>query len=493
MKKGYLELVVFCSGAVVMVLELVAARTIAPYFGTSLVIWTSLIGVILGSLSLGYWLGGQLADKKAEPRILAWILWCGAITIAVTVLIKEIFLSEISLIFPDLRVSSVVATLFLFAPTSILLGMVSPYTVKLKLKYLERTGRAVGNLSALSTLGSIFGTFLAGFFLIAWLGHTQLLIALSLTLLLLSFLTASNKWLPGRLLTLFICLSLFPLQKAVSASFSQRKGHDLDTAYNRVLIYEDTDPESRRPIRRMSISHENSSAMFLDGDDLVFKYTRFYDLGAHFVPGFKKTLLLGGAAYSYPKHFLLTYPKAEIEVVEIDPGLTRLAQKYFGLKANNRLRIDHQDGRVFLNQNRQTYDLIFGDAFQSFYSVPYQLTTREAVQRMSESLTPGGAALVNIISSIEGDTGQFLRAEYATYKSVFPQVYIIPVTYPDEGETIQNLMLVALKSETTASFSSSDPLLNSYLTNRWSAPIVEDMPVLTDELAPVDQYIRKLM
>ncbi|MFH1533488.1 MAG: fused MFS/spermidine synthase, partial [Nitrospirota bacterium] len=163
MKKYILEIIVFFSGAIVMVLELVGSRVLAPYVGTSILVWTSLIGIILGSLSLGYYLGGRIADKKASFRILAFILFSAAILITLTTLIKSPVLTFIQTSIRDLRTASVVATILLFTPASIALGMVSPYSVKLKLHRLEATGRTVGNLYALSTIGSIVGTFLAGF------------------------------------------------------------------------------------------------------------------------------------------------------------------------------------------------------------------------------------------------------------------------------------------------------------------------------------------
>ena len=170
MKKYSLEIIVFVSGAVVMVYELVGSRIFAPYLGTSLVVWTSLIGVILGSLSLGYWWGGRLADKKPQAQILAFVLLGAAFFVGSTVFFQASVLFYLQEVFTDLRFSSILGAVVLFAPASVLFGMVSPYTVKLKLEKLSLSGATVGQLYAISTIGSIVGTFAGGFFLVPFLG-----------------------------------------------------------------------------------------------------------------------------------------------------------------------------------------------------------------------------------------------------------------------------------------------------------------------------------
>lgn len=174
--KYLLEIVVFVCGAVVMIFELVGSRVLGPYFGTSIVVWTSLIGIILGSLSLGYYLGGKIADKKSSFKGLSLIIFFAAISIGLTVIIKDFWLFVLQNSFTDIRTSSVLASLSLFLPASVFLGMVSPYAVKLKLKNLNTSASTVGTLYAISTIGSIFGTFLSGFYLIPHFGTNKLLI-----------------------------------------------------------------------------------------------------------------------------------------------------------------------------------------------------------------------------------------------------------------------------------------------------------------------------
>lgn len=489
--KYILETTVFICGAVVMIFELVGSRVLGPYFGTSIFVWTSLIGIILGSLSLGYYLGGKIADKNPSFRSLSLIIFLSAVCIGLTILIKDFLLVFLQINSSDIRTTSVIASLILFLPTSVLLGMVSPYAVKLKLNSLNTSGSTVGNLYAISTAGSIFGTFLSGFYLIPHFGTNKLLIILSITLILTSIVLFTRQFKKIKLCTLIIFIFGWGAISGFNYSFEKSGFIDVDTGYNRIWIYDHLDEKSTKTIRTLSINNENSSSMFLDSNELVNEYTKYYHLSKHFNPGFKKTLMLGGAGYSYPKDFLLKYPEATIDVVEIDPKVTELAKKYFRLKENSRLTIYHKDGRVYLNKTQKKYDIIFGDAFSSHYSLPYQLTTKEAVQKKYDILNDKGVVILNIISSIEGEKGQFLRAEYATYKSIFPQVYLFPVKEPDDEDEVQNIILVALKSEQNQAFNNTDLELNEYLQHLWKKEIDTDKPVLTDDYAPVDYYISK--
>ena len=491
--KYILEIAVFICGAVVMIFELVGSRVLGPYFGTSIFVWTSLIGIILGSLSLGYYFGGRIADKKPNFNILSLIIFLAAVFIGLTILIKGFLLVLLQVNVSDIRVSLIIASLILFSPASILLGMVSPYAAKLKLDSLNTSGATIGNLYAISTAGSIVGTFLSGFYLIPHFGTTRLLIILAIILIIVSFFLAAKKFVKIRSAVFFVMIVGWFTLNGFNYLLVGSGFIDIDTAYNRIWIYDRNHLETNKLIRIMGINNENHSSMFLDSDELVNEYTKYCHLSKVFNPDFKKTLIIGGAGYSYPKSFLLKYPEATIDVVEIDPKVTELAKIYFRLKEDPRLTIYHEDGRVFLNKTAEKYDVIFGDAFSSRHSLPYQLTTQEAVQKKYNILNNDGVVILNIISSIEGDKGQFLRAEYATYKSIFPQVFLFPVREPDNGAKVQNIILVALKSEATSAFSSADLKLDGYLGHLWQKEVDTDRPILTDDYAPVDYYVSKTL
>lgn len=475
-----------------MAYEITGSRVLAPYVGTSIIVWTSLIGIILASLSIGYWLGGRLADKRPHVGGLAFLLFAAAILVALTALIKEIVLMMIAGSGFDIKTNTIIASIVLFTPASIILGMVSPFAVRLKLSALTTSGATVGLLYALSTVGSIVGTFLAGFYLVPNFGVSTILFLLALILLLLSVLLAPKQLLLAKAVfaTVFLGGSAFGDALTSQAAFYD-EAIDLSTTYNRVLIRKGE--RNDRPIREMMISNEHSSAMYLDGNDLVYEYTKFYHLARHFFPDFKSGLVLGGAGYSFPKSFLQTYPDAKLDVVEIDPGLTAIAREYFDLPDDPRLTIHHEDARTFLNTTDKTFDVIFGDAFNSQYSIPFHLTTKEAVQKKFDILSDKGVVILNVISAVEGDRGKFLRAEYATYKEIFPHVLVFPVRDNRSGDRVQNIILVASKNPQLPPSTSRDSEINRYLQQYWSKEIPLDMPVLTDDYAPVDYYISHIL
>lgn len=490
MGKFKLEIIVFISGAVVMIFELVGSRVLAPHLGSSIFTWTSLIGVILGSLSLGYWLGGKWADKGVSYHTLGRILLVAGVLLALTNLVKEPFLIFLTNMISDIRLASLVGALVLFSLPSILLGTVSPYAVKLKIISVETSGATVGNLYAISTLGSIVGTFSAGFWLIPFFGSTRIIYILALVLALLSLFAALKKNFKASLFFIFVWTILTIINPAYFALYGVK---DFDTQYSRVLIYDSRDKETQRPIRVMNIDKMSSSAIFLDGEDLVFDYLKYYRLSQHFNPLAKKSLLIGGAGYVHPRDFLKMFPEASMDVVEIDPKLTALARQYFALEDSPRLRIYHQDGRMFLNKTSNKYDLVFMDAFSSMFSLPYQLTTQEAIKKIYGALEDRGVVLVNIISLLDSEKGDFLQAEYSTYKSVFPQVYLFPVRSLTRTDQVQNILLVALKSKDQPEFTSSNSEYNEYLSHLWPKDIFNQKMILTDEYAPVDYQIAKML
>lgn len=484
MRRFALEIIVFMTGAVVMTLEITASRLLAPYMGTSLPVWTSIIGVILASLAVGYWLGGRLADRRSDTHTLALLLLLPAGWILLIVLCNEPLLAALV---GNFRISlitlSTIATVLLLAGPSVLLGMVSPYAVKLKLQTLANAGSVVGRLGALATVGSIVGTFLAGSVLLSLLGTRSVFLLLAATLVLLSLLCGSMRR-TQLALTLVIFLATAGL---AFASTENPRRIDIDTDYSRIWVLDDG------VVRTLYIGGSTHSAMFVSRpDSLVYEYTKYYRLAKHFRPDLTRTLMIGGGAYSYPKIFLREFPKASMDVVEIDPMVTDIARKHFELKDDPRLTIFHEDGRVFLNRGGEQYDVIFGDAFGSYYSLPYQLTTLESVRRTYDLLTPNGLTIINTISSLEGRKSKFFRAEYHTLKKVFPHVYAFPVT-TDDPRVVQNIMLVAAKGTDSLPLHSDNPEFDEMLQKNWQKPISDDLPILTDDFAPVDQYIGELL
>lgn len=482
-----------------MVFELIGSRIVAPYVGTSIYVWTSLIGVILGSLSLGYYYGGRLADARPHTKPLAIVIFISAIAILFSTIVKDVVSGIISLLPFSIELKSLLISVILFAPASFLLGMVSPYAVRLRMKNIERAGGTSGNLYAVSTFGSIVGTFVAGFYLIPHFGSFFSLILLSVILVLIAaFLLGGEirhylrRYFSSIFLPLLFFLMIYPTFLVV---FKNRNlVVDIDTEYSRIFVTKGVDYVTKRPI--MSLSTDpfgTEAAVFVDDpNDLVFNYTKFFKMVEIIKPDAKNALMIGGCVYTYPRDFLKNFPQANMDVVEIDPGMTAVAKKYFALKDDARMNIIHEDGRIYLNSNIKKYDVVFVDAFNSFSSIPFQLTTIESVKKNFEALTPDGVVFVNILSAIEGDKGKFLRAEYATYKNVFPNVYVFALGVPKDGSVNQNIVLVATKSSKPIDFSvaKADSLLLKYSEKLWTRPIATDVSILTDDFAPVESYKR---
>lgn len=491
MKKYTLELIVFFSGAVVMILELVGARIMAPYLGTSIVVWTGLIGIVLASLSIGYSIGGRFADQGPTMGRLSMIILTSGLLIAFSTMIHTPVLSMLMQSGLGIYMNVILATTILFGPPSIGLGMITPYAVKMKIKSLETSGRTVGRMYALSTIGSIAGTFLSGFVLVAFFSSTNILFFLAISMGLLSLL-ATWKPAPSAKFALIFIGILGIVTVNSYRSMAQEKGfYDIDSKYNRIQIFQGAEQESGRMVRVATTSPDRyQSAMYIDDPtELILEYTKYFRLIKHFNPEIESALMLGGGAYSFPKYYLHALPDARIDVVELDPTFTRVAKKYFFLEDDPRLNIIHMDARSYLNKRPDKFDAIIADVFSGSYYIPFQMTTVEAVEHMYQALNPGGIVLMNIISSIEGRNSRYFQAQLQTFQQVFPQVFAFLVDSVDKPEINQNIIIAALKSDTPAFFTNHDPELNQMLQNIWTGDIQYELPVLTDNFAPVDRYL----
>ena len=474
-----------------MVYEIVGSRILAPFIGTSTYVWTSLIGVILAALSMGYWLGGRLADDKPDVKILASAILAAAGLVSITTVAKEVVLSLIAALPFWLEVKAVLAALVLFAPASVALGFVTPFAVRLRMASVGDAGKTVGRLYALSTIGSIAGTFAAGFFLIPFVGSVRTLYLIAgslfvLSLLLVPFSLSRNH--VSVLLLLLLGITASELWRQML--WRSHEIIDLDTEYSRVQVYRATDEAKERPIRALSFDpFSTQSAMYIDGDELVFEYTKFYHLIRAVKPDFQRTLMIGGAGYSFPKSYLAAYPNAELDVVEIDPEMTRIAREHFRLTEDPRMRVVHEDGRVFLNNAEAgRYDAVLVDAFGSLFSIPFHLTTVEAVRHVDRALKDDGVVVMNIGSAIRGPASNFMQAEFHTYQEVFPYVHLFKVR-PERPDTdLQNLIILACKRECMPSADKGDEFIDSLRSRLYTDQLPLDRPVLTDDLAPVERY-----
>lgn len=490
LKQWILGTAVFVCGAVVMIFEIVGSRMVSPFIGTSTYIWTCLIGVILASLSVGYWLGGRLADRRPEPKLLALVIFSAGGLISVAALIKDILLSFIGAAPAALEFKALAGAVLLFAPASVCLGLVTPFAVRLNITTVEATGKIVGRLYALSTVGSIAGTFAAGFFLIPFLGTNRTLYAISAALILVSAvvfpLSSARSTVAG--LLIFVISIVF--NETYDHMLSEKGIFDIDTQYSRVRVFQTVDPVSGKKIRALATDpYFVQSAVFLDSDDLVLAYTRYYHLLRHFKAEPLNTLMIGGAGYTFPREYLRTYQHSRIDVVEIDPRITQIARDQFRLEDDPRLNIVHEDGRMFINRAEgSAYDAVLIDAFGSLFSVPYHLTTIEAVEGVHRVLKEDGIVILNLGSSLSGSGSRFLQAELRTYRNVFPRVSVFTVNKDKTSEQLQNLIIVGCKSASCDLTNGESETIAELLRHRYTAELPLEENILTDDLAPVEYY-----
>jgi spermidine synthase len=492
----------FLTSFCIMVVEIVAGRILAPFLGVSLYTWTSIIGVVLAGISIGARLGGIVADRFPRFSTLGWILLFSSITSLFVPPVADLLGS--TYFFGNLMARTLfVATLIFLAP-SCLLGMVSPVAVKLALVDIENTGSIAGKMYAISTTGSIIGTFAAGFWLISFLGTRNLLFFMGVLLLLagLFFLTLGRT---AKLVLVVISIAavwaihyyLIDPRLSPDVAFFKESNY-----YTIKVIRNQTGDEN--PMVTLYLDQLTHSCSDLnDPLKLQYRYIRSYKEILQWKLGNKKdfvTLSLGGGGYTFPRFLEAVYPKSRIDVVEIDPLVTRTAQQYMGLPFSPRIRTYNEDGRWFVMNAKGTslYDFIFLDAFNDL-SIPYHLTTKEFAAALKKLLKKNGLLVVNVIDRFE--RGSFLPAYIRTLDEVFGNEMVHLVTLGNvDPKGVDNRVVIANMDERaaralTARLTASNP------DNRISYVMPSDQlegyltafnpPILTDDFAPVDNLTAK--
>lgn len=468
----------FVNGAVIMVFELIGARIIAPFLGSSTFVWTSIIGVILLALSVGYYYGGVLADKGASRKKLAQILLLAGLAILVSRIIRDDFLIAISSQGVDVRVKSFLAALVLFSPASFLMGMVSPYIGRLQLESIKEAGKTIGSLYAAGTAGSIVGTFAYGYWLVAAFPNGAVHAALAAIMIILSV-AVSTGWRKPKHLAVAVGLV------AVSAllMFANLQGTNLeldrDTQYSRVIVNRTT--LDNRPVRLyFTEAGRSQSGVYLDGDrGSAFTYVQKIAAYAKQQPGVR-VLMIGGGTFTLAKDIARQDAAAHIDVIEIDPALTDIAQEFFFYQPSEQITIYNQDGREFLNNaNYAQYDIIVIDAY-TVNGPPFQLATTEAVAHMRRLLKPDGVVIANLIASYEGENARLLDAIDATYRTAFTTIKMVSASNAEQPKSaLQNILLYA---------GSQESRYPEVVANNRPRPTMQP---LTDDFAPIEYYTAK--
>ena len=493
-----LRILTFTAGAVVMGLEIVTSRILTPVFGSTIYTWGSLIGVILSGLSLGYYLGGKVADDHPKfEKICGIVFSVGLFIVAIPFFASSVVDFTITVL-PGTQFTPLVATFLLLMFPSVLLGFVSPYVIKLGTNTLQRVGNISGNLYSIATIGSIFGTFVTVFVLIPNVAVNQIIFGLGIVLIASSLINLKTS--PRIIAVATVVILIVPWSSLSVNTIS----------HNGKLIYEKETLFSHLDI----VEYGNNISMYLDGMrhssmnindplDLVIDYTEYFHLGMLFNPTATDVLFIGGGGFTGPKNFLALYPDTKIDAIEIDSDVIDAAKTYFSLEDNNpRLQVFNDDARKHLSTFDKKYDVIVLDAYASNY-VPYHLMTQEFFQIIEKRLKPDGVVVSNFIGSIEGENSQLVRAAYKTMKETFPVAYIFPTE--DKPTNVQNVMIVSSNQPyefdrlTLLEMAKNNPA-EYYLVDELSKSehfyqeVVDtsDVPFLTDQYNPSEVLINPL-
>ncbi|HEU6444673.1 MAG TPA: fused MFS/spermidine synthase [Gaiellaceae bacterium] len=521
---------VFVSGGVVLGMEIAASRVLAPFFGNSLFVWGSLIGIVLAGLSVGYWAGGVLADRRPEPRLLAAVMGLGALGVLAIPILDEPVLEAIVEWDPGPRLNPLLAAIALFGAPSVILAGVAPIAVRLHAQSLSTLGHTAGRLFAISTAGSIAGTFATAFWLIPEFGTDQLLgIAAAALFVAAALFSVAERLvgtaalaLAGAVLAGFAAVSLAPetggtITEAQARNWSplyRRAGsvggqqptdvagltlrYAKDTRYHRLTVADD---QTNRYLR---FDNSYQSGMPLARPfGTSFQYVDYFHLARAYKPDARDVLFIGLGGGSSPKRLWRDFSDLQIQAVELDPVVVDVAYRFFQLPRDDRLKVAVDDGRRWLDDDERKWDAILIDAFYAD-AIPFHLFTSEFMELVRSRLNPGGVVITNTIGSIEGEQSRLFRSVYRTYRTAFPTVLVHPVKLPgDEGDdAIRNLMLVATEQAAPAkeflverwrevrANSNGAPDLTKAINDRRDADVsIAGVPTLTDDYAPTDALL----
>ena len=492
-KKWFLYLTEFFSGMSVMAVELGASRLLAPYFSSSQIVWTLIIGTIMIAMALGNVFGGRLADKNKPDRLYLLLLidaiWIGAIPFVGKYVIAGIsFLFALFVKTNFLIWASLASCLLLFVGPCLILGMITPSLIKYAVRSLENNGRIVGELEALQTIGSIIGTFIPTFVTIPLWGTAVTFLVFAsilLTLALIYFIAGRLTRLPMASLSLVLVL-LFVLSPRVNYSFSRENIVYEDESIYNYLRVEDTESETILSTNVLfgvqSIKRKNTDLTGLYYD---------YALGANYMVGGSAPtmLILGMGSGTFASQTLKYTPQFTVEGVEIDRKIIDLTYKYFDLDPS--VRVVEYDGRAYL-ADAGTYDVIMVDAYQDI-TIPFQMSSVEFFSLVQKHLAPGGVMVVNLNMTVEGVKDNINDYLTDTINRVFRVVYECPtdgtncILFASDNEDI-----FAVFDENVAPLSGSARAMMERVRERSRLTEKGDR-VLTDDRAPVELLGMKVL
>jgi spermidine synthase len=441
-------------------------------------------------LTIGYYTGGFLADRRPRlPAMAVLILIAGVLVVILPVVHPTVNRFIASVDFGP-RLNPLLATLCLFFLPSVFMGTVSPYAIKLAASSLATIGNTAGLIYAISTAGSIVGALLTAFYLIQMIGVRSILYSLGITLMALALLLiVVNQATAGRLRKQAVAWGIFGIFcSGLPALAAVNILYDKDSLYHHIVVTEDDG------LRTLRFDRLRQSALDLKNPDrMVFHYTQYLHLAMAFHDNPQRALFIGLGGGSAPRRFHRDYPTLLIDVAELDPEVVSVAKRYFLFQESDRMKVQAVDGRIFLQKTPHRYDVIVLDAYYAD-AIPFHLTTREFLTELKAKLTPTGIVVSNVIGNVRGADSKLFRSVLKTLGTEFAQTYVFPV------EEVSNIIVIAtqgkerlgkqevirrarrLEDERKVQFP-IEQFAHTYVLERIPQ---DDVPVLTDDYAPVD-------
>lgn len=478
----------FITNALILVFEISGGRLLAPYLGTSVGVWAGLIAVILGAMALGYHFGGRFADKNATTERIGLLLLASSAAALISWGMRD--LVPTWFINPENSVTTeaVVVGAILFMPTVVLLAAISPMLVKNLIKKIDTSAKVVGELNAVGTAGSIAGAVATGLFLIPNFGVSEIMLSIPVILFLASLPLVAGKlkkYLPFAAVCIAIALSVNAVPTRADGVIA-----DVSTAYNRIFIYRPGNgdvlgmADSPWGVQCAMRVDENNIA---DETDVSFSYLFAYDLVVrHFFPEhINRALFLGGCVEVFPRFILTRYPQTVADSVEIDPGVTDIARKYFGFRDEKfpTLTIHHEDARTFINETQEPYDMIMLDAWDPSGRPLFYMASAEAFERVKDALAPGGVVIMHINGVPSNKKSYMTASAFKTASSVFRHARLYQ--FKNDPDSLQNLIIVLSNDRELPDVYTHEAYPGKTLSRlEPQAPGI----VFTDNYAPVDGF-----
>jgi spermidine synthase len=413
-----LELLVFVVGSSTLGVEIAAARLMAPFFGDSTIVWANTIAIVLVALSVGYWFGGRMADRHPHLRGLCLLVLAASVLLALVPIIAHPFLSLSVDAFDEISVGvfagSLLGVLVLVALPVLMLGAVSPWAIRLKLRAVEDSGEVAGRMYAISTVGSLVGTFASALLLIPLIGTQRTFVLFALLLALAAVLGLGLRWLPVP--AVVAALLAVPVG-TIKAAGDGEVIYETETEYQyaRVIQYDDG-------VRRLELNEGQAiHSSYRPESVLTGNYWDglLVDPFAGRVSPPRRVAMLGNAAGTTARAYGRYFPSTRFDAVEIDGELLDIGRRYFGLEPRPGLREFAEDARPFLRRSADRYDVILVDAYRQPY-IPFYMATKEFFSLARSRLAPGGMVAINVGHPESSDTLEKVLS--ATLRSVFRHV-----------------------------------------------------------------------